>query len=99
MAGSDENRLIRLAPADNVLVVAGTLAAGDRVLVDGRPVSLERPLALGHKIAARSIASGETVVKYNFPIGIATTDIPAGAHVHVHNMRSDYTPTYTIPEG
>ena len=54
--------------------------------------------SFAHKLAARPIAAGETVLKYNFPIGVATADIPAGAHVHVHNMRSDYTPTYIIPE-
>lgn len=90
--------LIRLAADDSVLVVARSLAAGERVEVEGGTVALERPLALGHKIAARAIAEGETVTKYGFPIGVATRDIPAGAHVHVHNMRSAYTPTYTLPE-
>ena len=55
-------------------------------------------MSFGHNSASRPIRAGETVTKYNFPIGVATEDIPAGAHVHVHNMRSDYTPTYVIPE-
>ena len=92
------SRLIRLAEPDNVLVVSTTLAAGDRVSVDGADVQLSDALSLGHKIAARAIAEGETIIKYNFPIGVATEDIPLGAHVHVHNMRSNYTPTYVIPE-
>lgn len=40
----------------------------------------------GHKIAARAIAQGETVFKYNTAIGVATRDIVAGEHVHGHNM-------------
>ena len=89
---------IRLSEPDNVLVISTSLAAGDSILVDGQVVVLEEPLFLGHKIAARAIAKGETVIKYNFPIGVATEDIALGAHVHVHNMRSNYTPTYIIPE-
>lgn len=94
----DDARLIRLAAPDNVLIIATSLSAGDSVTIDGETVTLETALSLGHKLAARAIAEGETVLKYNFPIGVATEAIPAGGHVHVHNMRSDYTPTYVIPD-
>jgi len=42
----------------------------------------------GHKYANRDIASGETVVKYGYPIGIATSDIRCGEHVHSHNLKT-----------
>ena len=29
----------------------------------------------------------------------ATRDIAAGEHVHLHNMKSDYLPTYTLESG
>ena len=92
-----DTRLIRLSEADNVIVLGGGVAAGEAVALDGAPVTFERALSLGHKIAARAIHEGETILKYNFPIGVATADIPRGAHVHIHNMRSDYTPTYVVP--
>ncbi|MFZ4533236.1 MAG: SAF domain-containing protein, partial [Alsobacter sp.] len=34
--------------------------------------------------------------KYGAPIGVATAAIAPGAHVHVHNVVSAYTPTYTL---
>jgi hypothetical protein len=34
------------------------------------------------------MAADTLVVKYGEPIGSATAAIPAGAHVHVHNLRS-----------
>ena len=43
---------------------------------------------MGHKIALRDIAKGEPVIKYGFPIGEATEDIPAGGHVHTHNLHT-----------
>lgn len=93
-----DKRLIRLAEQDNVLMLATTVPAGEHILVNGKPVTFETGLSLGHKIAAHDIAAGETILKYNFPIGVATADIPAGTHVHIHNMKSNYTPTYVIPE-
>lgn len=94
----DDPRLIRLAADDNVLVIGRSLAAGETLRIGGETVTIEHALSLGHKLAARPIAAGETVFKYNFPIGVATQAIPLGAHVHVSNMRSDYTATHVIPE-
>ena len=42
----------------------------------------------GHKVALVGIAEGEKVVKYGFPIGLATKPIAPGEWVHVHNMRT-----------
>lgn len=42
----------------------------------------------GHKVALCDIKTGDTVIKYGYPIGVATTDIKSGEHVHSHNMRS-----------
>lgn len=91
-------RLIRLAPDDNVMVLTTSVPAGTVLDVPGHPVALEKDLTLGHKIAARDIATGETIMKYAFPIGVATADIPAGAHVHLHNVASNYTPSYVVEE-
>ncbi|MEM6745439.1 MAG: UxaA family hydrolase [Pseudomonadota bacterium] len=97
MARSDP-RLIRLGPEDAVLVVGASLAAGEPLQVEGQAIVLPAPLTLGHKIAARDIRAGERVLKYGMPIGVASRDIAKGEHVHVHNMRSDYTPTYYLEE-
>lgn len=40
----------------------------------------------GHKLAVCDIAKGEKVIKYGYPIGIATADIKAGQWVHSHNL-------------
>ncbi|MGI9525049.1 MAG: UxaA family hydrolase [Hyphomicrobiaceae bacterium] len=91
-------KLIRLAPTDNVLVISTSLTPGESIELEGRIAVINTNLGLGHKLAARAIAKGEPIIKYNFPIGVAAEDIPFGAHVHVHNMRSNYIPTYVIPE-
>ena len=55
---------------------------------------LRDAVSLAHKVAAQPIAKGAPVLKYGMVIGRATADIPAGAHVHVHNLASQYTPTH-----
>jgi hypothetical protein len=59
---------------------------------------LRQPVKLGDKVAARDLAAGEIIRKYGVPIGSATRAIEAGEHVHLHNMKSDYLPTYTLED-
>lgn len=92
-------RLLRLHPADNVLTVIATLEAGDRLQFGEEIVTVPTRLALGHKVAARAIAAGLKIIKYGAPIGSATEAIAAGAHVHTHNLHSDYLPTFARGEG
>jgi altronate dehydratase len=78
------SRIIRLHPDDNVVVALGDLPAG--AMPDGLAVTLLQPAPQGHKIASVAIAKGQPVIRYGQIIGEATADIPAGAHVHVHNL-------------
>lgn len=87
---------IQLSPLDNVVVVVRRLPAGARVSLDAGELIIDRDLGLGHKIACRPIAAGEKIMKYGVSIGSATQPIAPGQHVHLHNMQSDYLPTYTL---
>lgn len=89
-------RLLLLHPGDSVYVLRDQIAAGEAVLVAGTAVAFPRALGLGQKIARAAIAAGEPVFKYGAPIGRATRDIAPGDHVHLHNLASDYTPTYAL---
>jgi len=75
---------IRLHAEDNVVIAAGRIGAGDR-LVDAGLVCLD-DIGSGHKIATRDIRTGDAVLKYGQVIGCATRDIPRGTHVHLHNL-------------
>ncbi|WP_367870248.1 UxaA family hydrolase [Luteolibacter sp. Populi] len=76
--------LVQIHPDDNVAVAPLAITAGTR---DDSGVVLGE-IPAGHKAALRAIAAGEPVVKYGFPIGIATEAIAAGAQVHSHNLRT-----------
>ncbi len=87
---------ILLSPTDNVLVLTQSLPAGSKIEVQGATYTLPVSLGLGHKIAACHLNHGDKILKYGVPIGSATTAIQRGEHIHLHNMKSDYLPTYTL---
>ena len=89
---------MKLAPQDNVAVALRPLRSGETVMLGDIPLRVARDIAVGHKLAARAIARGEKIVKYNCPIGSATAAIAPGEYVHTHNVASDYLPTYTLNE-
>lgn len=89
-------RLLLLSPGDSVYVLRDQIAAGETVWVAGVAVAFPQALGLGHKIARVTIPAGAAVIKYGAPIGRATQDIAPGDHVHLHNLKSDYTPTYAL---
>ena len=82
---TDQTLVIRLNPADDVVIACQEVLAGTP-LVQER-VTVRDAIPAGHKIAVRSIAAGESVRRYNQIIGFATKPIAPGEHVHVHNLK------------
>lgn len=92
-------RLILLSPEDNCVIAATTLEAGTTLVIDGEPIVLAKTVSLAHKLARRALAMGEKVIRYGAPIGHVTADVARGEHLHLHNLVSDYLPTYTHDDG
>lgn len=99
--------VIRLHPADNVVVARVPLGIGTPVPSEG--ITSRSQVPAGHKIASRALVAGEAILKYNVCIGFAATDIPAGTYLHSHNTEfrefdrdyaygRDYVPTALLPE-
>ncbi len=76
--------VIRIHPADNVVIARRQLLGGTTVAAEGLTVAGLVPP--GHKVATRAIAVGEPVRRYNQVIGHATQAIAPGQHVHTHNL-------------
>jgi altronate hydrolase len=80
----DVSLVLRLNPADDVVIARQQLVSGTRIKSEGITViGLVPP---GHKVATRAIAAGSPVRRYNQIIGFATRDIRPGEHVHLHNL-------------
>lgn len=93
--GDAKQKLILLDQADNVFVCCQSLALGESVDIGGNCFVVSSPIELGHKIARFALASGDRVFKYGVPIGSMVKDVGIGAHIHLHNMKSDYIASHT----
>lgn len=92
---------LKINETDNVAVAVGAdLHAGET----HRGVTLLNDVPCGHKFALRTIAEGEKIIKYGFPIGHSTKAIEAGEWIHTHNLatslgeneRYEYNPSARI---
>lgn len=80
---------------DNVgVVVVEDLAAGTDMLAvitednsDFR-IAARQATPIGHKIALKDLAVGDTVIKYGEDIGKVVAPIAKGEHVHTHNLKT-----------
>ena len=79
-----------LHPADDVAVALRPLEPGPIALRSGdaKTFEIRAAIPMGHKFALRDLLVGADVRKYGEVIGIATTAIARGTHVHVQNLRS-----------
>lgn len=93
---NSDPRLLLLSPEDSVFVLRDQVEGGETVLVEGVLVTCSVRLGLGQKIARKDLKAGYKIFKYGAAIGVLTSDIQIGDHVHLHNLRSEYTPTYAL---
>jgi len=78
-------KALRLMPGDAVAIALSDLQAGENSGIEG--VICRQAIPAGHKLALRNLAADEAVTKYGQVIGFAAAAIPAGEHVHTHNVR------------
>ena len=76
-----------------VAVVEGIKAGSELnawIMDDDRTVSVkaQQDIPIGHKVAMKDMAVGDTVYKYGVDIGKVVVPIKAGEHAHVHNIKT-----------
>ena len=82
-------------PGDSVAVVvvegvtACTTLTG-LILDEDRTITVPcvQGIPIGHKVALKDMAVGDTVIKYGVDIGKVVQPIARGAHAHVHNIKT-----------
>lgn len=87
MCAVERSPVIRLDPADNIVVARRPVPAGTWIPSEG--ITAQSNIPLGHKISTRAIRKGEPVLKYNTVIGYASRDVEAGTHMHNDTIHFD----------
>jgi altronate hydrolase len=94
----NDSPVIRIHPADDVVIARRQLLSGTRIESEG--VTVAGLIPPGHKVAVRAIRAGDAVRRYNQVIGYAKQDIAAGQHVHTHNLGfGDVDKDYAVGQG
>lgn len=70
-------------------VTAGMLLNG-WIMDEDRMMSIEarQDIPIGHKVALKAMATGDTVIKYGIDMGKVVAPIQVGEHAHVHNIKT-----------
>ncbi len=76
-----------------VVVVEGVKAGMELngwIMDENKKMNLvaRQDIPIGHKIALKDMAVGDTVVKYGIDMGKVVAPIQAGQHAHVHNIKT-----------
>jgi (2R)-sulfolactate sulfo-lyase subunit alpha len=76
-----------------VVVVEGLTAGQDItgwVMKEDKTITVKiiSDIPIGHKLALKDYAKGDTVIKYNTDIGKVVAPIKKGEHLHVHNVKT-----------
>jgi altronate hydrolase len=94
---------IRLHPDDNIAVASRRVTEGSTFSFNGSgTLTVRERIDMGHKIALRPIEAGQPIKKFGQTIGYASSLIPEGSWVHVHNVTAgelslDYAFCSAIP--
>ena len=86
-------KALLISQKDNVAVALDSIPQGKSALLVSENGTVSKivvieDIPLGHKIAKKNIPKGKYIIKYGEKIGIATSDIKSGTHVHIHNVDS-----------
>jgi len=80
--------IIKINEDDQVAVALKFLKKGKKVSLLDQEIIVKEDIPQGHKFAIVDMKAGSPVMKYGACIGYAKSDIPMGAWVHVHNLKT-----------
>ncbi|WP_206459125.1 UxaA family hydrolase [Anaerovorax sp. IOR16] len=81
-------KAIRIHSKDNVAVALTSLQKGEMVQVAGKNIHLIDEIPQGHKFTLQTIYRNSDIIKYGYPVGELTIDLPEGAWIHTHNLKT-----------
>ena len=86
------DRILKIHPSDNVLVALTDLKGGEKIIYQGKEITLAQDVASKHKVAERDLRLNDEIRMYGIAVGRATEAIPAGGVIAVNNVKHQATP-------
>ena len=89
----EKTTVIKINPADSVVVCLEEKHTGDVITVDGTEITVQQDTPAGHKVLIRDVKEGDNIIKYGYPIGHALHDMKAGEWVNENNLKTNLAGT------
>jgi len=82
-----EKSILKVHPADNVIVALRDLLQGEQVEMDHKSYLLKENIAAKHKFAEHDFEEGDNIIMYGVLVGKAQYTIPAGTRISTANVK------------
>src|ERR1700674_3002713 len=82
-----KNSVLKIHPADTILVALKNLQAGETVEYNGVPYTLKENIPAKHKFYLRDEPAGTNVIMYGVLVGRTEKDVTAGSRVSTENLK------------
>jgi altronate hydrolase len=82
-----KNSILRIHPADSILVALKNLQTGETVEYNGHPYTLKENIPAKHKFYMRDEPAGSEVIMYGVLVGKTARDVIAGSRVSTENLK------------
>lgn len=86
--------VLKVHPADNVIVALRDLAKGETVELNARTYQITENIPAKHKFTEEALQPGDSITMYGVLVGKASEPIPAGSRIATTNVKhasSDFT--------
>lgn len=84
--------VLKVHPADNVIVALQDLKKGSVIPFEGEDYTLIEDIAAKHKFVTHDLAVGDEVIMYGVLVGKASKPIPRGASINTFNLKHAAAP-------
>jgi altronate hydrolase len=82
-----KNSILKIHPADSILVALKNLQAGETVSYDGRPYTLTENIPAKHKFYMQDASAGTDIIMYGVLVGKTEKEVKAGTRVSTENLK------------
>jgi altronate hydrolase len=84
---STEHKILKVHPADNVLVALTPLETGAKVSYDGEDYTIQEIVKAKHKFATQDLNPGDSIIMYGVLVGKAQQPIKKGGLISTGNVK------------
>ena len=82
-----QQTVLKVHPADNVLVALTNLSKDEAVTYDGQPFLIQEAIKAKHKFATTDLAGGDPIIMYGVLVGKAQQPIKKGGLISTANVK------------